>query len=34
MNKPKCHKCGEEIEWNKVHICEVPKDAIKGIKEE
>ncbi len=34
IEKPVCEKCKEEIEWNKVHICEVQQDATKRIKEE
>ncbi len=33
MGKPVCEKCNQEIEWNKAHICEVPKDATKRTKE-
>lgn len=33
MGKPICEKCNKEIEWNKVHICEVLKGTINSIKE-
>ncbi len=34
IGKPICDKCNKEIEWNKVHICKVPENATKRIKEE